>query len=139
MDNTAIEYRITGVELYSKSMAPAISGLENTKLNFNVHVETKVDPHRKVILVFVKVAVGKEASTDILATVNTICVFDIVNFDAYITQNENQLFQIPDEIEFVIRPVAISTTRGIMYSEFRGTYLHGAILPIINMLHPPKN
>ena len=40
--------------------------------------------------------------------------------------------ELPTDIIVTINSISISTIRGIMFSTFKGTYLHNAFLPIID-------
>ncbi len=68
----------------------------------------------------------------LLATFNVVYNFEVPDFKEYnVVQLENGLFHVPVALDEMLRQVSISTTRGIIYSEIRGTYLHGAIMPIV--------
>ena len=45
---------------------------------------------------------------------------------------EDKKFNLSDSFILTINSVAISTTRGLMFSSFKGTFLHEAILPLID-------
>ena len=44
---------------------------------------------------------------------------------------QHTLVDLPQEFITLLNSIALSTTRGVMFSQFRGTVLHNAILPII--------
>jgi len=54
----------------------------------------------------------------------------IENFEEKIKLNDERKYVIPTAFEMFMRSVSISTTRGIVYAELRGTYLHNAIMPV---------
>ena len=82
----------------------------------------------------VTVKINELNTSQKLAEIKVACLFNIKNFNDVIKRNEeSDVYHIPKELELIIRPVAISTTRGIIYSEFRGTYLANAIMPIVFM------
>jgi hypothetical protein len=56
--------------------------------------------------------------------------FRILNFED-LPPGDDQKPTIPPPLDLMLQDIAISTARGIMYSEFRGTHLHNAILPIV--------
>lgn len=51
-------------------------------------------------------------------------------------QNEAQ---IPDELLASIHNTALSTMRGLLYAQWRGTFLHNAILPEVDVKHGLKS
>ena len=73
-----------------------------------------------------------------LAFFKTICLFEFPEFDAHFTKREDNNFDIPVDLEIMLKSVSISTARGVVFSELRGTYLHGAILPLIDIATPVK-
>ncbi len=46
---------------------------------------------------------------------------------------------IPDSLSEILNSVSISTTRGVMHSTLKGTFLNNAILPIIDTKALLKN
>ena len=56
------------------------------------------------------------------------------NFDDYFTKNEKEnKYEVPEELEIVLKSAGISTSRGIIFSELEGTYLQGIILPLVDI------
>jgi hypothetical protein len=49
--------------------------------------------------------------------------------NSYVVVNEVKL---PSDIIIAMNSISISTIRGIMFSTFKGTYLHNAFLPVID-------
>lgn len=68
-----------------------------------------------------------------LAFFKTALVFEIFEFDEIFKNVGEDKYDIPVGLEILLKSAGISTTRGIIYSEVRGTYLHGAVLPLIDM------
>ena len=68
-----------------------------------------------------------------LAKFRIAFLFEIEDFENVIKLNDQNIYIVPHHFENIFKPVAISTARGIIYSEFRGTYLQGAIMPVIFM------
>ena len=136
MEKEPVSYRIAGIQILSKNMIAQLEPLsEKTLLNFDVKVESKIDEAKKYVFAIVNVKIRRGEETDALAAIDTVCAFEIPDFEKHIVRNLDGNFVIPVNLESAIRPIAISTTRGILYSELRGTLLHGAILPIIQL--PP--
>jgi hypothetical protein len=47
-------------------------------------------------------------------------------------KKDSEEFEIPEFFNTTINSISLSTIRGIMYSHFKGTFLHNTILPIVN-------
>lgn len=133
MDNPVINYRIVGIELVYKSMEPMPPHAIGNQFLFDLRVEIKVSAENKLVLPFVTIKIrGKEDNFE-FAKIGVSCFFEVEDFDKYIVLDEKGLYKIPSVLEAAIRPISISTVRGVMFSEFKGTYLNNAILPIISM------
>lgn len=100
--------------------------------NFNIGIESKVDAPNKLVFVIVHVEIRNEDHSLVLGDLSVSCIFEIANFDAVIVMEENGRFRIPDRLIETLNIVSISTTRGVMFSTFKGTFLHGAVLPVID-------
>jgi ABC-type Fe3+-citrate transport system substrate-binding protein len=106
-------------------------GAVTGKFQFGIQVEMKIHEELKSVIPVVTINIRKEEENEELASIAVSSIFEIVDFEQHIVKNDKGLYTIPQELELALRPIAISTTRGVMFSEFRGTHLHNAILPII--------
>ncbi|WP_394773788.1 hypothetical protein [Flavobacterium sp.] len=127
------KFKFKNIELTSKEMVEPPPDLPYVSFKYNIRVETRVQSEIKSVLIIVKVIISDEKTDVFLAKVNAICVFEVVDFEKHIVLNEDGLYTIPPSLENTIRPVSISTVRGIIYSEFRGTYLGSSIMPVVFM------
>lgn len=66
-----------------------------------------------------------------LGSIKVGVIFEIANFDDYIDEMNKKL-TLPDVIFLTFNSIGISTTRGVMFSQFKGTFLHNAFLPVID-------
>ena len=135
MDNPIINYRIAGIELVHKQMVqmPLTANGASTKFLFDITVEVKVNAEHKLVIPFVKVKIRGGSEEAELASIGVSCLFEVEGFDKHIVINEQGLYTVPPSLENAIRPIAISTARGVMFSEFSGSYLHNAVLPIVSI------
>ncbi len=137
MSNEPIGFRFSGIQILSKNYAMAPSDFDQSKgLSFTVLVETRTDEVTKIVslIVFIKILYGADselAKPVELASFSVAYYFEISDFEKVILKNEDNAFIIPQQLDSIIKPASISTTRGIIYSELRGTYLHQAIMPIV--------
>jgi len=123
-----------GIQIISKSVSEMPVDFSVTPIfGFNIRVETRVDAQEHLVMPFVHVTITETKRTEELAKIIVACLFRIVDFEHEITLNQDGLYNVPIEIESLIRPISISTVRGIIYSELRGTHLNNAIMPIIFM------
>lgn len=134
-DNEKIEFKLIGIQILNKALNPLP---ENHPINpegfrYEVKVEDKVQANNEFVLVFVHAKINNEERTILFGNLSVVYFFHILKFNDFIKLEENGTYTIPPFLDALIRPVCISTTRGIIYSEFRGTFLHNAIMPVIMM------
>jgi len=101
---------------------------------FNIQVEHKIDTTNKNIHVLIHTNIYSKEGNDIeneLGKVSVVCIYQIEKFDE-IHNIIDGLIQLPNDLIIAINSISISTTRGIMYQLFKGTYIHAALLPLID-------
>jgi hypothetical protein len=128
-----VEMQIRAIELLNGSLQlPADPNTAVTTFNFNISIESKADAPNKLVFVIVHVEIKNDDHSIVLGALSVSCIFEIVNFDEVIKIDENGKLDIPQRLIETLNIISISTTRGVMFSTFRGTFLHGAVLPIID-------
>src|SRR5690349_10944228 len=116
-----IQFQFVGIQVLAKSMEKIPQGGLNREFNFDLKVDTKVNTSLKLVMPVVSVSIKQREIH--LGSIVVACLFEVVDFDNRIIKNEEGLYVIPPHLENIIRPVSISTCRGIMYSEFKATHL----------------
>jgi hypothetical protein len=128
-----VEMQIRAIELLNGSLQlPASQDTAVTTFNFNISIETKADAQKKLVFVIVHVEIRNDDHSLVLGALSVSSIFEIVNFDEVINIEENGKLDIPESLIETLTIISISTTRGVMFSTFKGTFLHGAVLPIID-------
>lgn len=132
-ENIATSIQLQGIELLKGSLElpNAVNGVVNN-FNFDINIENKIDPTNKLIFVIVNINVKGDDATLTLGALSVSCIFHLLNFDEIIKPNTEGKFDVPTQINEVLNSISVSTTRGIMFSTFKGTLLHNAFLPIID-------
>jgi hypothetical protein len=130
---TLINFQIKSVDLISSSVqSPKIMFTEQQSFNFNISVEQKLDAGNKCLIVIIHLEITVAQDLDYkLATASVACLFDIENYNDVVKMENNQATINPG-ITDVLNSISLSTTRGVLSQVLRGTYLHHAILPVID-------
>ena len=100
--------------------------------NFNINIEIRADRMNKLVFVIVHIDIKNDGHSEVLGALSVSCIFDIVNFEDVIKIEADGKVNIPQRLIETLNIISISTTRGVMFSTFKGTFLHSAILPIID-------
>jgi hypothetical protein len=128
-----IEFRFIAIEIRSKMMKELSQSKPGAAVTFTVKAESKVIPDQGIVIMRINVLIFDGKDSETFAEFTVECMFEILDFDKHIKTNDKGLFVIPPHLESIIKPVSISTVRGIIYSELRGTYLNSSIMPVIFM------
>lgn len=132
--NESIEFKFVAIQTNSKSLKRLSSNKVDVEFNFVLTVSGKVEDTRGLVIMNVVVVIkDQEFPDDHLAEFDVDCVFEISDFKKHIKLNEQGLYVIPALLDTIFKPVSISTVRGIIHSELKGTYLSRAIMPVIFM------
>ncbi len=128
-----VEMQIKAIELLNSSLnLPANPNTPVTNFNFNINIESRADAVNKLVFVIVHVEIKNDDHSIVLGALSVSCIFEIVNFEDVIKVEVDGKVNIPQRLIETLNITSISTTRGVMFSTFKGTFLHGAVLPIID-------
>lgn len=127
------DIQLKAIELLSGSInLPSVPNLALTNFTFNINLESKADGTNELVFVIVSVQIKNEDQTHVLGSLAISCVYNIVNFDEIIKVEPTGKLDIPQPLIEILNSISISTVRGVMFSTFKGTFLHNAFLPIID-------
>ena len=128
-----VEMQIKAIELLNGSLnLPANANTPATNFNFNIGIESRADAVNKLVFVIVHVEIKNDDHSVVLGALSLSCIFEIANFEDVIKIEADGKVKIPPRLIETLNIVSISTTRGVLFSTFKGTFLHGAVLPIID-------
>lgn len=126
-------FHLHGIELLSFSLAPEPSenGEKQVGYVFNVQQEQKTNPDKQLVIVFTTVTVQQSGSSIPLASAMVACGFGVASFAGTLTRQANGEYQIASGIGQAVSRAATGITRGILYSQLRGSYLQDCVLPLL--------
>lgn len=126
------QLQLTAIELLKGSInLPNVSDVSFTDFIFNINLESRVDQTKMLVYIITDVEIKNADQTLILGSLTSSCIFKVLNFDDVVTITSEGLVDIPHQLMDILNSISISTTRGLMFSTFKGTFLHNAFLPII--------
>lgn len=126
-----IGFQIKGIELLNTCLnEPQRVLSDNTSFQFDIKLEHRVNLENQLIIVVTTVAVNLEKE-QLLGQVTTSCIYQIDKIYEFYNSEKKEL-KLPDDFIVMLNSISLSTTRGLMFSFFRGTYLHNAVLPIVD-------
>lgn len=132
MEQINVNFQIKGIELLEMNLKHPQIPLELERTyNFNINIEQRINNEEKLVIVVTSVNIIHEEDQQCHASIKTSCIFLIENFKDFIVANTNQV-NLPDQFVVTLNSISLSTTRGIMFTNFKGTFMHNVFLPIVN-------
>ncbi|MBA4303759.1 MAG: hypothetical protein C0424_05995 [Sphingobacteriaceae bacterium] len=128
-----VEMQLRAIELLQSALhLPPPASKNVSSFNFNIHIEIRIEPVQKRVYDVVHVEIHNEDQTIPLGSLSVSCIFEIANFEQLLLKGADGVYTLPQELAVTLNSISISTTRGVMFSAFKGTFLHGAVLPIVD-------
>lgn len=128
----AINFQLKGIELLEACLNHPKQTIPDLKVfHFDMKLEHKLNIENKIIAVVIYVDLFNVQRDVKLGSITSSCIFEIANFTDFLDLKTNNV-NLPDDFLITINSITISTARGIMFNQFKGTFLHNAILPIVD-------
>jgi hypothetical protein len=118
--------------LHASVNVPQEPNVNIGNFHFNINLDTKADGAQKLLVVIVQVEVRSEDQQHVLGALVASNIFEVTNFEQVITADFSGNLNVPQGLTELLAVQAIATMRGIMFSTFKGTFLHNAVLPLID-------
>jgi hypothetical protein len=111
---------------------------QNIAVNYTTNIISKANVESKLLFIILNIEVTNVSKTAHYASLEIDCIFHIDNFEELVQTKEYPIIHVDGHLNGILNELSFSTARGIVFSLFRGTYLHTAILPILipNQLTP---
>ena len=128
----SISFQLKGIELldfcfnHPKQQIPTL-----LVFNFDIKIEHKILADNNIIAVAVTVDINDETKTNKFGSIMVSCIFEVPELKEYIDKKNNTP-NLPETFLTTVNSLSISTVRGVMFAQFRGTFLHNAVLPVID-------
>lgn len=129
----AFNIQLNKIDLIEKHLFRPSGETENS-FSFDVRVQSILDGANKSIVTYVEVNIKKEKTTNELAKFLIAVSFLVENFKRAFPATKDKDTGgdvIIADLDNALKNIAISTARGIIFSELRGTFLQQATLPLI--------
>lgn len=132
MENKATTLQLVNMELLNVRLnKPETKLPDNMVFNYNVNLKHQLNPENEIINIIASIAILHEDKETELGFVQTACAYKIEDLNEYVKDETNEV-SLPQGILNTLNAASISTSRGIMFSQFRGTFLHKAQLPLVD-------
>ena len=134
-----VKFQIKGIELLDLNIIyPKTPLIGEVVFKFNINVEIKTINDNSLAMAIVSVDILDNKTGEKYGLIKVNCIYGVDNFMSFVDA-ETKKVDLPKQFVTALNSISLSTTRGIMYDQFRGTFLHGAILPILDPTFLEKN
>jgi hypothetical protein len=125
--------KLKSLELIDFSITfPQKQKIEPNEFNFKINIEHKINRERKLIFVTISVDIIHEDKVTRLGNLKGSCNFEIPDLGKFVLSGQPDRMNLPSGIIELLNSVSVSTVRGMMFLAFKGTFLHNAVLPVID-------
>ena len=132
MTEQKINFQLGGIEMmdvfikHPERQLPA-----ECKFNLDVSIQHKINGAKKTVIVTPKVTIKIDEDDFVCGTIKVNFFYIVDNLEKF-KKNNMEEFVLPDSFVTSLNSISLSTVRGIIYTHFKGTFLHNTILPIVN-------
>jgi hypothetical protein len=132
MEQINVNFQLKGIELLAINLnQPQISLPLERVYNFNINIEQRINIEEKLVIVTTSIELIYEGDNQCHASIKVSCIFLVENIQDFYSATNNQV-KLPDQFIITLNSISLSTARGIMFSQFKGTFMHNVFLPIVN-------
>ena len=129
--NNNLQFKIQATELLEIQLFQPKMEFDLNTIEFKIELEHKLDLKQNLLAVFCSVSMVSRDNQ--LGRIVVNCLYFVNKLNAISSQK-----QYKKEMKFLtdaVNSISISTTRGFLAAITRGTFLHDAILPIVDPRH----
>lgn len=121
-ENIKFEAKIRSIDLLNSSF---ITPLKHDKpidnFQFNISLENNLNIEKDLIYILVSVEIQDESYTINFGSASVCCIFEVNNLKEIISITKDS-YTIPPSLNVVLNSISLSTTRGVLYTLFKGTF-----------------
>ncbi len=127
-----VSFQLKGIELLGIELNQATKPLpEPTTFHFEISLEHRINDSDNLAIVICTIGIQEEDEKFKFGKIQVSCIFEVANMQEFRSESDNKI-QFPDSLLITFNSIAVSTVRGIMFAEFKGTFLHHALLPVVD-------
>lgn len=128
-----INFQVKGIELLNHQLLmPQKQIPQDVVFHFNIGLEQNLDKNNNLIVIITNVEITQNGDTsNHFARASVACIYSIENFDAAVLIDDQDV-KIDEQFSWTLNAISLSSTRGVLSQLFKGTYLHNAIMPIVD-------
>lgn len=125
-------FQIKAIELLDYVLNAPKQPLQNNPVfKYDIQLQQRINNEKNLVIVLCGVSIFDESKNQNYGKIKVSCIYEVPKLKSFSDNNTNQV-SFPEQFINTLNSSSISTTRGIAFSLFRGTFLHNAIIPVID-------
>lgn len=132
MENN-IAFGLKGIEIINSIIKTPEEPRQISVFGFDIQFKTNTNLKENVVSVFVDVKVKDQEKLDQLGQFSALFHYGVDDLEKNVNAKELSHVEIPQHLLSTLLGISTSTLRGLMFGAFKGTFMHPAILPIIDI------
>ena len=126
-------FGLKGIEIVNSIIQAPTEPRQLTTFGFDIQFRVTPNPKENVVVIFVDIKVKDQEQKDQLGQFSALFYFGVDDLEKNISMGELNQAEIPQPLFSTLVGISASTIRGLMFSAFKGTFLHNAILPLVDI------
>lgn len=129
---TEFNFQLKNIELIETCIrAPQKQLAKDSVFQFDINLEHRISIDGDNVFVICSVSVLNETKEQVFGKLKAGCIFEVKDLSQF-WDAKTKKHTLPGPLIITLNSISIATIRGVMFSFFRGTYLHNAVLPVID-------
>ena len=130
-----VELDLRAIELLSFSMDSTLVQKGHLPTHdFQIKIDDRIDLANSLVLSIINIEIIRtdDENARTIGKISVSCIFEVPELDEIAIPLGNGAHVVPPGLLNILHSIAVSTTRGVMFSTFMGTPLHGVVLPVVD-------
>ena len=128
------EFSIKGIEIVNSMIKAPPEGGTALTFNFDMQFRTIPNMQENVLTVFADVVIKDLEKEVQVGQYSAVFHYSVLDLGKLLVKTDGKFLDVPDPLAKTLLGISVSTLRGLMFGAFKGTFLHNAILPVIDIM-----
>ncbi len=128
------EFSIKGIEIVNSMIKAPPEGGTALTFNFDMQFRTIPNAQENVMTVFSDVVIKDLESKVQVGQYSAVFHYSVIDLGKLLVKVDRKNPDLPEPLLRTLLGISASTLRGLMFGAFKGTFLHNAILPVLDIM-----
>lgn len=126
-------FSLKGIEIVNSIIQAPTEPRHLTTFGFDIQFKVTPNTKENLVIIFVDLKVKDQEQNDQLGQFSALFHFGVDDLEKIVTTKALHQVEVPQPLLSTLVGISASTLRGLMFGAFRGTFLHNAILPLVDI------